>query len=146
MDDPHVLNPDHAPTPFTADEIKEGCPEGRTVVSVTETAGEKATETVRFSRCDEEGAVLGPDGTGRRVSWRDLQAHASFPAADTRIDEETIETPLGRFATSRYEVRRGQETHLFWFAKDKPGMPIRHTTVVAGEVTSTTTVVADEVT
>ncbi len=29
--DPHILHPDHAPTPFTADEIRTGCPAGRTV-------------------------------------------------------------------------------------------------------------------
>lgn len=147
MPNSNILRRDHSPTPFTADEIREGCPEGRTVTSVTETGdGETVTETVRFSGCDEAGTTLGPDDRGRRVSWLDLQAHASFPAADTTITSETIETPLGRLETSRYEVVRGPETLVFWFAHSKPGMPIRQSTIVAGEVTATTTVVADEIT
>lgn len=30
-EDPRVVQPGHAQTPFTADEIREGCPTGRTI-------------------------------------------------------------------------------------------------------------------
>jgi hypothetical protein len=31
VSDPHVLGPDLTPTPFTADETRHGCPEGRLI-------------------------------------------------------------------------------------------------------------------
>ena len=39
--DPHQLRPDHLPTPFSADEIRVGCP-GRTVRSLVTPAGRYA--------------------------------------------------------------------------------------------------------
>ena len=36
---PHVMRPDHAPTPFTAAEIRDATPAGHTVETVTETEG-----------------------------------------------------------------------------------------------------------
>lgn len=106
--DPHVLAPGRAPTPFTAEEIRVGCPAGRTIRLRVDVVGETPFHRVnRFVECDEAGAImqqsrLSLDGSPLaepevdRVTWRDLQAHASFPADDTTIGSERIETAIGK--------------------------------------------------
>jgi hypothetical protein len=105
--DPHVLAPGHAPTPFTADEIRGACTAGRTIRLLVDAVGE--TPLIRMTRyveCDATGATLERslltlDGAplaepeADRVTWRELQAHASFPAGDTTISSEQIGTPMG---------------------------------------------------
>lgn len=151
--DPHVLAPGQAPTPFTADEIRAGCPAGRTIRLRVEVVGETPFERVsRFAECDDAGATLersrlSLDGVplaepeADRLTWRDLQAHASFPADDTTIEIERIETAIGELDCLRYTVRRGATDEVFWFAKDLPGMPIRSLTRTDGQVVTTVTVV-----
>jgi hypothetical protein len=77
------------------------------------------------------------------VTWRELQAHASFPADHTTIVAETIETGIGPLDCLRYTVREGTTEEVFWFAKDLPGMPIRYATREDGQVVTTVTVVAN---
>jgi hypothetical protein len=146
MTDPHIVRPGDAPTPFTADEIRRGCGDGRTVTSVTRTGAGEVTSVSRFSEGDDEGASIAADGQSLRVTWHDLQAHASFPADSTTITTDTIETPLGELECLRYEVTRDDGTHTFWFATERPGMPIRHSVERNGDTLSTTTVTADEYT
>jgi len=145
MPDPHVMRSDHAPTPFTAEEIRAGCPEGRTVISVTRTSdGANETSVSRFVRCDATGAEIENDGILGRARWSDLQAHASFPADETTITSEFIDTGLGRLDCLRYSVARGDSVDEFWFARNLPGMPVRYRSSVAGVVVSETDVVANE--
>ena len=145
MDDPRVLHPGHAPTPFTAEQIKLGCPIGRIVTARTEAAGEPdRVDVTVFAETDEEGAVLESNGQQHRVSWRELQGHASFPAEATTIDEDVVEGPLGRMECLGYRVVSGNTASTFWFAKDRPGMPVLFTTEVDGALVSTTMVIADE--
>ena len=130
--DPHVLGPGLAPTPFSAAEIRAGCPEGR--VSVVRTPdGLGAT---RFAEGDEEGAWIEDtplDESGQvagpvereRSTWLELQEHAAFPAEHTTIDRVELLGPLAQRRCLRYTVRRGEATLVFWFAVDLPGMPIR---------------------
>ena len=61
--DPHVLAPGRAPTPFTADEVRGGCPAGRTIRLRVDVVGETSFHRVsRFVECDEAGATWsGPD-------------------------------------------------------------------------------------
>ena len=151
--DPHVLAPGRAPTPFTAEEIRDGCPPGRTIRLRVDVAGETPFHRVsRFIECDEAGATmersqLSLDGSpfgepeADRVTWRDLQAHASFPAADTTIEAERIETAIGELDCLRYTVRDGATDEVFWFAKDLPGMPIQYLTRTGGRVVTTVSVV-----
>jgi hypothetical protein len=140
MPDPHVLAPDRAPTPFTADEIRSRCPEGKTIRVRIEVAGQAPFERVtRYADVGDSGATLiksrlAPDGSpdgdpeSDRVTWRDLQSHASFPAAATTIEPERIETALGELDCLRYTVRDGADEDVFWFATDLPGMPVRYVT------------------
>ena len=114
---PHVLAPGRAPTPFTADEIRAGCPTGRTIRLRVDVVGETAFHRVsRFVECDQAGATmehsrLSLDGSPLaepevdRVTWRDLQTHASFAADDTTIESEWIETAIGELDCLRYTVR-----------------------------------------
>jgi hypothetical protein len=155
--DPHVLNPQHLPTPFTADEIRDGCPAGRVIHLVVEDGDEKPYRRVnRFLSTDADGAdqdAMIVDGDGAplgavrvfRTTWKELQGHASFPAADTTIDEETIETPLGRLDCLRYATSEGATEHVFWFARNRPGMPVKYMTLQRGTPMSVSTVVSDTV-
>jgi hypothetical protein len=151
--DPHVLAPGRAPTPFTADEIRGGCPPGRTIRLRVDAVGETPFHRVsRFVECDETGATmersrLSLDGSPLaepeldRVTWRDLQAHGSFPADDTTIESERIETAIGELDCLRYRVHEGATDEVFWFAKDLPGMPIQCVTRTDGQVVTTVSVV-----
>lgn len=153
VSDPHVLGPGLAPTPFTADEIREGCPAGRVIRLRVEAEGEAAFDRVsRFVACDEAGATiersrLTPDGEPLagsgvgRVTWGDLQAHASFPADATAIEQERIDTATGRLECLRYTVRDGAMEEVRWFARDLPGLPIQSLTRTDGRVVLSVTLV-----
>src|SRR5215207_9160741 len=105
--DPHVLAHGQAPTPFTADEIRARCAVGKTIRVLVEADGEAPVQRLtRYVECDDSGATiersaLAPDGSVLgdpdvdRVTWLDLQSHASFPVDDTTIEPERIQTPLG---------------------------------------------------
>jgi hypothetical protein len=129
MDDPHIMGAGLAPTPFTADEIRAGCPDGHTL-RVRTVRGDTVSEVVnRFEGGDEDGVTLAEEADGevssRRVRWIDLQRHASFPADRTTIAPERITTPLGELDCLRYSVQR-EELMTFWFATAHPGMPVRY--------------------
>ena len=150
-DDPHILGPGLLPTPFTADEIRDGCPDGRLIRLLVETdGGEPFLRTNRFIDGDDEGATLESqrlaldgtplaDGEATRVTWRQLQAHASFAAATTRRTSETIDLELGSLDCLRYTAVDGAEVSTFWFARSMPGMPVRYQSEEGGRVTSRVT-------
>jgi hypothetical protein len=149
--DPHVLGPGLAPTPFTAAEIRAGCPAGRVVHLLVEDVGEAPyVRYNRFTSCDADGATIergrvdGAPGPADRTTWADLQAHAAFPAAGTTIAPDTIELPLGVLACDRYTVRDDEGVYTFWFAGEYPGMPVRITREVDGRTVATTTMIASE--
>jgi len=155
--DPHVLAAGQAPTPFTAAEIRDGTRAGKTIRVLVDAAGEASYLRVsRYVECDDEGAVLerfqlsldgAPVGEPEtdRVTWLDLQSHASFPADDTTIGPERIETPLGALDCLRYTVRDGAAERVFWFATDLPGMPVRFLTRIDGEVVTTVSMIDNTV-
>lgn len=156
-DDAYVMAPGMAATPFTADEIRAGCPAGRTTHLRIEAAGAPTTVTVtRFDEVDSDGGVFESwteDEAGHRLGdverapfrWVDLQAHASFPKDATDISRESIVTPLGQHDCHRYEVDRGDgSVSTFWFAVDRPGLPIKFTTVADGVTAVTATLIRDD--
>lgn len=153
MNDPHVMHPDHAPTPFTADEIRAATPAGYTVVTVTEHGGETSHRRTEFTEVDEARAIMvmtplddhgEPSGGSREVvaAWTDLQAHASFPAEITTIRRDTVETPLGTIDCVRYDVANDDHTNTFWFSPAHPGMPIRLTSDAKNGPTTTVVSIA----
>jgi hypothetical protein len=139
MSDPHVLGPGLAPTPFSADEIRASCPEGRTIRLLVEPAeGEPFLRMNRFAECDHDGATLEraqlatdghvvPPVASIRVTWLDLQRHAAFPEAETTIEPDRLELPFGTVECLRYTVR-GESEEVYWFARDLPGMPVKYAT------------------
>jgi len=152
--DPHILGPGLLPTPFTADEIRTRCPNGRVIRMRIEREGELVGwRTNRFAGGDGEGATLesrrfdaGGNPIGEleadRVTWAEIQAHASFEAERTTREPETIETPMGLLDCLHY--RRAEDdgsTSDFWFARAMPGMPIRYRNVLDGRITSDVIVV-----
>lgn len=140
------MTPGHAPTPFTASEIRDGCPSGRQVTTrITDDTGDISTTVTTFRDVDEAGAIFATGSGNHRVTWEDLQAHASFPAADTTIGAEIIETPLGVLECMVYTVVRPPELHRLWFARDLPGMPIRTEVSVDGHVITRTEVIANSI-
>lgn len=149
-----VLAPDRAPTPFTAAEIRAGCPAGRQVRLEVRVAGaEPYVRVTRFLTGTEETAVQQTqrfDLEGHpldepvqvEAGWRDLQAHASFPADRTAVDHQAVDTALGRLDCLRYTVTEGNRVDVYWFAEALPGMPVRTETRQHGEVVSTMEMVA----
>lgn len=163
MTDPHQLRPDHAPTPFTAAEIRAGCPAGRTVLLRMDETGTDnpapSYRSTRFLTCDDDGAEqdrgsTDADGTAieprisHRSSWLDLQAHASFPSAATTVEPDRIELPIGTLDCLRYRItdRTDGTTTTFWFATELPGMPVLIVSEHDSGKVSTMTMVGNEIT
>jgi hypothetical protein len=92
--------------------------------------------TLERSRFSLDGLPVG-DPEPDRLSWLDLQAHASFPADATTIAPERIATAIGELDCLRYTVREGSTEDVFWFARTLPGMPIRSLTRQDGHVVAT---------
>jgi len=155
--DANRIRPDHLPTPFSATDIRAGCPLGRTIQLQSEAPeGELTFRQIRFVEVDADGAVQEfqsndarglPIGepTRDRSSWLDFQQHASQPASATVIDEVDLALPFGTEACWRYTVSRRDECVTLWFAKGRPGMPVQVERQVGGELVSRSVVIADEV-
>lgn len=142
------MRPGHAPTPFSASEIRKACPPGhsrRYLVEIPdrppllrvlsfEGGTDDSTEFVS-SQTDTKGR---PFGEQRRVRarWTALQAHASFPRAATTIKAVTVITPAGAFPSWLYEVRGRTpgEIDRYWFAKALPGSPVQYERREAGKL------------
>lgn len=147
MTDPHVVQHGHAPTPFTAAEIRAGCRPGREIRIVVEGPGDsRFVRVIRFIEGDAEGALQESQrftmagepidqAIRERTKWSDFQSHASFPAEATTIQEDRVETPAGTFDCLRYDVHRGDGLETFWFAVELPGMPVKVETREEGKVT-----------
>lgn len=135
------MRPDHAPTPFHAADIMDGCPAGAwrsTRLSVLGPQGWTVMrQMTRFLDSDTEGTEIELQETvGQavrppqrlRAAWEDLQRHASFPRADTRIEPVPVEIEAGRFDTWLYIVVTWDEGRLrekrLWFARGLPGPPV----------------------
>ncbi len=153
--DPHQFRPGDRPTPFSAEEIRQGCPPGRTIRRLVVRAGEPPYVHVsRFLGGDEDGDqeswTEAPDGTPLtepatgHSTWRELQGHASMPAGTTEVVDETIDLPAGRFECLRYTRTDDDGVSVFWFAKAAPGMPLRFEQQVDGQTVFSSTTLSDE--
>lgn len=134
-----------APRPYTAEQIRDANPSGRILVYRLERAGEPTVlQETHFVEGDAEGTrmkevVRTTDGTvvserEATATWDELMRHATFPADATRIVSEELETPMGRFSTSRYEVRSPDGIVRLWFADELPGPPVRYENEREGEL------------
>jgi hypothetical protein len=143
------MKPDHAPTPFSAAEIRDGCPNGRTIKHRIEMAGKPDTFRVfTFINGDRQSTSFQSmtlDMAGKQVEekqtarakWEELRTHASFPQAMTQISTESYTTPAGTFDCWLYVVTLEKEgkkdVKRFWFAKSLPGPPICFEQTVNGK-------------
>ena len=139
----------HAPTPFSADEIRRSCTPGSWRKYLIEIPGRPSTYRIlRFTGGTKHGTEVSstmtdlegkPFGEERRLraSWKALQSHASFPTGRTTVHAESYRTPAGTFDCWRYDVtgRSGGQRELkrFWFAKTLPGSPIAFERFLGGK-------------
>ena len=144
----------HAPTPFTATELRRGCRSGRVVRLRLWTAGKPpAIQVWRFfdasptdariekTVTDESGAELGAPELVTML-WSELQGRASFPDAATEIETVQRATPIGHFECWMYTVRRQDGVvERYWFAKSLPGPPIEYGREEGGELVARQTMI-----
>lgn len=132
---------DTAPTPFTAEQIREGCKTGRTITYVLERKGQAPVRrrtrfvdtdaehaTIETALIDAEDHVVGEPET-KISSWEQLRSHAAFPKAATTVSDSLAVTPAGDFSCKRYVVEETTEDgkkqkSSYCFAKDMPGPPV----------------------
>ena len=146
----------HAPTPFLTEEIRLGSPVGRTIRLLVDVEGaEPFVRVQRYVWTNERGATTERwretvDGArigrveDRDTSWLQMRANTSFPADQTSIEPDTIETPLGMMDCLRYTVRDGETVKRLWFARHLPGLPVKVVVKEEGRVVSTVTMIANE--
>ncbi|NHA67145.1 hypothetical protein [Phycicoccus flavus] len=156
-EDPHRLEAGHLPTPFSADEIRAATPQGRTQVVRTEPLGGAAsTRRVRYVEPDAEGVIqvrtsIGEDGEDQdapvreRVTWRDLQSHASYPADRTSLERARLEHPLGDLDCVRYTMGDGDAVDTVWFDLARPGLPVLLESRRGSDLVLRVTLLSDEV-
>lgn len=148
----NILNEGHWPTPFSAEEIRDGSPAGMvSKYKMIQRGQHQRTMVTTFVGGDAENAnftsyMLSP--TGERMgeeqtasaTWKELQGHASFPKENTSLEAETITTDLGTYECWKYIVTQkfgGKEMkQIMWFAKKVPGPPVKMVQTMDGETIS----------
>ena len=153
----HRLRPDHLPTPFSAEQIRDGCPAGRTIRLSEESAGEEPrfrriiftevdgeTSVQELQATDADGTRLGEPSLGHST-WLDLQRHASQPANATTVEEVRLGLPFGEFDCWLYTVQTPGAELRIWFAKELPGMPVQVEQWTSGALAGRTVMIANEV-
>lgn len=149
--------PGHAPTPFSAAQIREACADGTWIRFKVEAPdapetflvfrflnGGREEVTIVSSTFDPHGGLSGgPEA--KRQRWVDLQAHASFPEAATRIDPATFDTFRGRLNGWLYTVRGMRDDRAvltrYAFARALPGPPVLLEEFTGGSLTLRMTMV-----
>ena len=154
-DESHRLRPDHHPTPFSAEQIRDAFMPGRIVRSEVVVGGEAPTVRVRRDvRADADAGVYamsteGPDGETIEApeegasTWLELQGHASMPIETTTIEPVTVDVPMGRFEGLLYTRVDGDVVDRFWFATARPGAPLRMERRVGGELVYSSTAIEE---
>jgi hypothetical protein len=155
MADGHIIEQGHAPTPFTADEIRRASRRGHTTRVLMERAGEEPVVRVtEFVAVNPEAAEMrfrvetpnGTDGDGITVTaaWTELQAHASYPQDAVAIEDDDVDLGWGHLSCHRYTVVDGDTTATHWFSKAHPGMPVLTEVRVGSDLVARTTVLSIE--
>lgn len=138
---PAAPSGDFAPTPFTAEQIRDAMPAGTVIRWKMGVAGQEATTEWRVRAADAEGMTLESRAGDRptdtsRATWEELRDHARFPSALTTVETGVpLTTGLGALTTAKYTVTDAEGTRIFWFDPSLPGPPVQHETVDDGAVT-----------
>jgi hypothetical protein len=146
---------DAAPYPFTATEIRAGCPLGRVIDYRVEKVGESARSerwafapigedsvTITTTPLDARGDPAGVPET-QTSKWTELHEHARFPRLATTVSEETLTVPAGTFAALRYVVTKQDDVKTVWFAKTLAGPPVKVEAAHGGQPVMTMTMQAN---
>jgi len=142
-------NPQLAPFPYTAEEIRASNPPGTVLVYRIDENGVRYHMIFEFGETDgetvdlasgatsEEGQPLGGESQASRVSWRELRDHASFEAKNTERVEVSVSVVAGEFDCWLYTVHQAEPSRVtrYWFAKQRPGSPVLFTMEAAGRET-----------
>ncbi|MBX3470545.1 MAG: hypothetical protein KF878_27065 [Planctomycetes bacterium] len=125
------------PPPFTAAQIQEATRAGRRYLFKIEAPGEPVQfQLMEFTAVSAAGATLRqstldaerkPEGAPAEaeVTWSDLEAQGRFPRARTRVTEEELSLPAGKFACKVYRVDEPDVVVTHWFATSLPGAPVK---------------------
>ncbi|MCK5221471.1 MAG: hypothetical protein KAR14_07820, partial [Candidatus Aminicenantes bacterium] len=134
----------HAPTPFSAEEIRETC-QTSTIKYLLEMKGREdtyqITEFINISKTGSYFNTTTTDKNGKVLSrrrknyakWTDLQEHASFPEENTTITTDKIKLEPGEFECFVYTVKTGDSLNKYYFAKELPGPPVYYEKFQKGE-------------
>jgi hypothetical protein len=146
--------PTFAPTPYTAEQIRQATAVGRTYEWRREIVGQPATTRVitftKVTDADAEMSSIDLDAEGKELApakvststWEELRQHALFPSDAVQISEETVTVPAGTFDCLKYTVTKGDaEGMTFLFAKSLPGAPVQFYKVANGTPVMTSTLV-----
>jgi hypothetical protein len=147
-----AAQPASAPTPdgfaprmFDAAQLREAFPAGTELRFRFELEGKPtvfehwtwvtSTSTiavVESEHLDADGKRMAPPERSP-ATWQELADHGLFPADKTTIEDQELDSALGRRECRLYRVEatdaQGEPvTRTFYFAKDLPGPPIRFET------------------
>jgi hypothetical protein len=137
----NAMEEGNLPTPFSAEEIRQGCPVGRRIVwkIVAGQGAPPAYQRMLFVESDADGAMvesvtvsesgeaIGAAKSGRS-SWPELQAHGSYPKEGSLLAPlEDVGSPLGEQRPGWfYRVAKADGTALLvWFEEGRAGPPVR---------------------
>lgn len=126
-----------APTPYTADEIRESMPVGSVLVyrrvesgkdpylnRMTVLSADPSGCKIADAIVDEQGNVVSEQGESV-AGWEDLRKHAEFLATSVERTDDAVDVPAGHFKTWKYVVSEGGGTvTTYQFARTLPGPPV----------------------
>lgn len=153
--DERRMAPDQEPSPFSAKQIAAGCGPDSKRVFRFEIPGQETKFklwtfhdqtaegcTFRQSDSDAKGVATG-EPSESKATWKKLQSHASWAAAETTATEARMKVPAGSYECMHYVVKRtgaqGSGEDKSWFAWDLPGPPVRMERYVNGRLVFTMT-------
>ena len=129
---------DMAPTPYSADEIRDANRPGTIYRYKVETSGKPVElQVLEFTRgtspesaevkeqsFDQAGQAKSPAKI-ERAPWEELRRHAEFPRDGLKVEPGSIEVPAGKFEVMVYTVSAPNgDTMRFYFAKSYAGPPV----------------------
>jgi hypothetical protein len=149
-----------APTPYTAEQIRDATKVGRTYEFVIEKPDAPPERLrMKFVAVTAQGTTVESvplDGTGKPTgkvergdsTWAELRDHAKYPKAGTTIEEATTITPAGTFTCKRYTVVEqkpaGEARTVACFASDLPGPPVELRKEMGGQLVMTMSLLRHE--
>ena len=136
-----------APPPFTAEQIRDATPSGRSYRYAIQENGAPATVEIVFTEVGPEDAVMERrtldasgavvDSATERATWAELVGHASYPSEVTEISDATITTPAGTYDCLLYKVTNVQQGQTLvsnvYFARALPGAPVKMDVTLDGQ-------------